>query len=935
MESRSIWQFIKEAFKRGTKPTHTVDYLIVPALLGLVLLLPPVSITSRLSSTEAPKAVIASADVKVEMVSSSLPSGTQIRAVVDNRTQTPLDDGLSAISPLFRIEVPAGVSGAAKVTLPLQAGTKAADTIDLYTLDNSKWTWVSGALFSADGAYAVAETKNLPETLIAVKTVVKNPSLAASLAKGSSLDDNTKDNLAVLNPEWHTIKGDGTLAGPLGELPKGKFSIVPVVSNKGTASYDAKVVESVLSNDATRKANINNIATLATQNFYAGVEIDYQAVPANLKGQMTSFVTDLATELHKSDRKLSVIVPSPIKTDTGMDTGAYDLSAIGAAADVVKIRPTGSRGDFYSTMPTAISYVTGQVDRRKVQIVISADSQDKGTADAKNLAYKDALKLGTAVEIKQPASIAPGKTLTFLATNLLPDNGASGIKWDGNAKSVSFTYKGNDGSHTVFVENAFSAAYRLQLARQYNLRGVALESAGAQLADSKISDLFKAFTDGNVQLSEPNSNEFVPAWSASEGPVEASSGAWANWTIPTVEGDFQVNMSVGDGVTRVVGSKSLSTMPVVVVAKPTAAPTTGTTTQPTPKPAATPTSAPVIAPAPATGRYPGVSYGMCIDNGNNMDRAFALTKQAGFGWAKFQLRWESLESSKGNINWGVIDDIVNRTSAAGLRLIVSVVTAPAWARPADTDWNVPGPPANPQDFADFVGAIAARHKGKVHAYEIWNEQNLWYEWGGRGKRLNAGQYVNLLKSAYATLKATDPGAVVVSGALTPTGFNDGDTAYDDVQFMQLMYAAGLKNYCDAVGVHANVVQPYAADLPPGQSNHASFYFRRFEQIRAIMVQSGDSNKQIWFTEFGWPSSSSPHPDYPAAREISEEQQAAWLVQGYEIARARGYIGLMAVWNLNYGPIAEADDRYAKKAFGILNPDWSARPAFSRLAAMPK
>ncbi|MBI3980199.1 MAG: hypothetical protein HY331_18645 [Chloroflexi bacterium] len=346
-------------------------------------------------------------------------------------------------------------------------------------------------------------------------------------------------------------------------------------------------------------------------------------------------------------------------------------------------------------------------------------------------------------------------------------------------------------------------------------------------------------------------------------------------------------------------------------------------------------SAPVAAPA-------GFGYGMQVDPSNDPGRAMAMIREAGFSWAKIQLRWEDLERDRGNVNWGFIDEMANLASSRGVNLLFSVVTAPRWSRPGGTDFNVPGPPANLQDFANFVGAIAARHKGKVKAYEIWNEQNLWYEWGGTGRRLNAGQYVDLLRRSYAAIKAADPNAIVVSGAPTPTGVNDGDIAYDDVQYLQMMYDAGLKNVSDAIGAH-----PSGFNNPPDDDSsrnstqttsfkgHGSFYFRRFEQLYDVMRRNGDGNKKLWFTEFGWASSPNPYPEYAYARDNDEGAQARYLVRAFEIAKAKGTVGAMFVWNLNFATNAEANDRYAKKAFAILNPDWGQRAAYRQLAAMPK
>ena len=102
--------------------------------------------------------------------------------------------------------------------------------------------------------------------------------------------------------------------------------------------------------------------------------------------------------------------------------------------------------------------------------------------------------------------------------------------------------------------------------------------------------------------------------------------------------------------------------------------------------------------------------------------------------------------------------------------------------------------------------MAAHYKGKVKAYEIWNEQNLHYEWGN--EQIDPGRYMQLLKLAYAAVKAADPGAIVISGALTPTGA-PAPFAMDDCAYLEGMYQNGLKDVCDAVGAH-----PSGYNMPP-------------------------------------------------------------------------------------------------------------------------
>ena len=104
------------------------------------------------------------------------------------------------------------------------------------------------------------------------------------------------------------------------------------------------------------------------------------------------------------------------------------------------------------------------------------------------------------------------------------------------------------------------------------------------------------------------------------------------------------------------------------------------------------------------------------------------------------------------------------------------------------DGSVGGPPANPQTLANFLGALAGKYCGSaLKAIEVWNEQNLHYEWGN--KPLNPADYVALLAPAYAAIKAPAPRMYVISGALTPAG-KQPRKAVDDFQYLEGMFQAG-------------------------------------------------------------------------------------------------------------------------------------------------
>jgi hypothetical protein len=318
------------------------------------------------------------------------------------------------------------------------------------------------------------------------------------------------------------------------------------------------------------------------------------------------------------------------------------------------------------------------------------------------------------------------------------------------------------------------------------------------------------------------------------------------------------------------------------------------------------------------------------------EKTVKATRDAGFGWLKQQVRWDGLEPQKGaQITWGELDAATNASSAAGIKMMFSVVAAPQWASVPNGHF-----PQNPADFTDFLTQMAVRYKGKVQAYEIWNEQNFATEVGPG--HIDAGQYVELLKASYQALKTVDPNIIVISGAPTPTGVNDPNIAFDDATYLQQMYAyqdGVVKKYFDVLGAH-----PEGYANPPEETmanhtqqnfvNHPSFFFRRAEDYHDIMAKAGDGDKKIWATETGYDSNPQAPNGYEYARGITDQQQADYLVRSIQYARKNWpWMGVMFVWNLNFQAVVPQTDE--KWGFGVLNADYSPRPAYTALVKMQK
>jgi hypothetical protein len=331
-------------------------------------------------------------------------------------------------------------------------------------------------------------------------------------------------------------------------------------------------------------------------------------------------------------------------------------------------------------------------------------------------------------------------------------------------------------------------------------------------------------------------------------------------------------------------------------------------------------------------------YGMNVfvwGNPKTTDRDLGLLKSAGFGWQKTLFQWKDIEPQRGVFDWTEADRVIRASAANGIKVIARLDRQPAWAR---GDGANNGPPDNYADFGDYVSALVSRYRsdspiGQMQAIEVWNEPNLNREWGNQPiNQDSAGDYVRLLKTAYEAAKAADPSVVVITAGLSPTGWSD-DTARPDDVYLQWMYDAGAKAYFDVLGAHGPGfkappdVSPEEAANNPAYGGHRSFTFRRVEDLRDIMVQNKDGDKQIWLLEFGW-TTDDVHQAY-AWHRVTPEQQGDYLLSAYKWAHDNWspWIGVMTLWTLpdpSWGPDRE------EYWWAVANPDGTDRPALTQL-----
>lgn len=304
-----------------------------------------------------------------------------------------------------------------------------------------------------------------------------------------------------------------------------------------------------------------------------------------------------------------------------------------------------------------------------------------------------------------------------------------------------------------------------------------------------------------------------------------------------------------------------------------------------------------------------------------MDR----TSQLGVGWVKLQVNWnnyqrESVDQPPGPA-MEELSDLLNVAEERGINVLVSVAKAPPWARSTDVE---DGPPDDPQVLADFIVWLFNQRSGfTIDAIEIWNEPNLAREW--RGQPLSGQSYMRYFDAGYQAVKSVAPQVRIVTAGLAPTG--DTSVSRDDRTYLREMYAAGLGNYTDvAIGVH-----PYGWSNAPdarccnaiegrGWDDDPHFFFlENVDDYSAIMRDNGHGERQMWVTEFGW-STWDGYPGAPAEEwqtYLNRWDQGNFILRAFEIGQSRPEIGVMFLWNLNFGTQRLVDGRDERAGFSIM------------------
>lgn len=253
----------------------------------------------------------------------------------------------------------------------------------------------------------------------------------------------------------------------------------------------------------------------------------------------------------------------------------------------------------------------------------------------------------------------------------------------------------------------------------------------------------------------------------------------------------------------------------------------------------------------------------------------------GVRWVRMPLvtQWFVVEPQAGQWQW--FDDILRAAWRRGLEVLGSLDASVYWENgPQDRG-------SRPEEWDAYVQQTVHRCRNWVRAWEVWNEPDQPGLLAGRDPEERLQNYAKLLQRTYAAAKATDPGCLVVGGAL-------GDPA-----LASSLQQTGAFDAMDALSVHLPILSgaPDLATDPPMAKMVAA--------IKATMRARG-GEKPVWITSGGLRNVVSSYreqalsPMAGGTPPLLPREAAGLIVRQHVLAMASGaerfFCGLASPWN---------------------------------------
>jgi len=280
--------------------------------------------------------------------------------------------------------------------------------------------------------------------------------------------------------------------------------------------------------------------------------------------------------------------------------------------------------------------------------------------------------------------------------------------------------------------------------------------------------------------------------------------------------------------------------------------------------------------------------GMVHAGHTKTDAEYAFMDEMGISWTLTTFYWGSIERRQGEWDFSGTDAFVDAAKAHGKKIIGVLAYDVRWIHPEGETKRYITQEQLPH-FLEFVEKTVSRYKGRVDAWQIWNEPNYRVFWKG-----SLDDYLAMAKAGSELIRATDPDAKLLMGGFNLLGYG---------KYLNGLFTSGAMQYGGEASFH-----PYYLN-PNGSA-------RVYDALIRRLAKNGYDGK-VWITEVGYPTGGW----YPT--RVAEKKYGAYIVKTMTLLAVRGV--RVACWYQLFDPPRDRrKKRNSEDYFGLAYPDFEKK-----------
>ncbi len=296
-------------------------------------------------------------------------------------------------------------------------------------------------------------------------------------------------------------------------------------------------------------------------------------------------------------------------------------------------------------------------------------------------------------------------------------------------------------------------------------------------------------------------------------------------------------------------------------------------------------------------RFGVVAVQLWNQDAAELERKLDIMASGGIKWCRVDFCWADIEPQRGEWSLAGWDRMLEATREREIEVLGILGGSPPWAN-GGKEWNYP--PTDMEAWRNYVYTISSRYRGKVSAWEVWNEENInGFFMPAADSRL----YMELLTIASSAIRCADPGATIVMGGVAGVGSD----------YIRACLQQGAAQYVDAIAYHPYPETISFLNFTPQESTCR----RIVRDLHNLISQYTQKDIKLWITEVGW--TTCPYRPPGVSLDVQADYLSRTLMNyaGEEVER---------IFYFNFAD-GKVDYPFNLVKYGLLNGDLSEKPSY--------